>query len=76
MTMQATPENQVRELDRRRNDGIDVTLLWNPQTNRASVAVRDERSGETFEFEVDSSDALAAFHHPYSYADALQALAA
>ncbi len=70
MTMHTTPETQVRELDRRRNDGIDVTLLWNPQRNRASVTVKDERSGESFEFDVDSADALAAFHHPYAYAAA------
>ena len=69
--MRTTPETQVRELDRRRHDGIDVTLLWNSQRERVSVAVEDERSGESFEFEVDSADALAAFHHPYAYAEAL-----
>jgi hypothetical protein len=70
MTMLTTPETQVRELDRRRNDGLDVTLLWNSETKRVSVAVTDERSGESLEFDVGSADALAAFHHPYSYADA------
>jgi hypothetical protein len=70
MTMLTTAETQVRELDRRRNDGIEVTLLWNPQRKRVSVAVLDERSGESFEFEVDRADALAAFHHPYAYTGA------
>jgi hypothetical protein len=58
----------IRELDRRTGDGIEVRLLWNSRTDRVSVAVADERSGETFELAVDSSDALAAFHHPYTYA--------
>ncbi len=68
--MSTTPRTELRELDRRRNDGIEVTLLWNSHTDRVSVAVNDERSGEAFEFEVDSADALAAFHHPFAYAQA------
>jgi hypothetical protein len=59
----------VRELDRRSNDGIDVTLLWNPRTNQVFVAVADERDGESFELEVDPANALDAFRHPYAYAD-------
>jgi hypothetical protein len=68
MTMHGAAETRVRELDRRTNDGIDVALLWNPRRSRVSVAVTDERSGESLEFEVDPADALAAFQHPYSYA--------
>ena len=29
-------ETPIRELDHRREDGIDVTLLWNSRTNRYS----------------------------------------
>jgi hypothetical protein len=47
-----------------------LKLLWNSRTNRVTVAVEDERSGESFELEVDSADALAAFHHPYAHAQA------
>lgn len=65
--MSTTSEAEVRELDRRTNDGIDVRLLWHSRNNRVSVAVRDGRSGESFELEVDSSDALAAFHHPFAH---------
>jgi len=69
MTMRTTtPEIQVRELDRRTSEGIDVRLLWNSHTDRVSIAVQDERSGESFELEIDSTDALAAFHDPYLYA--------
>jgi hypothetical protein len=63
-----TAELAVRELDRRTDDGIDVRLLWGPQTKRVSVAVEDARAGESFEFEVDAADALAAFRHPDAYA--------
>lgn len=70
MTTRTSPEIEVRELDRRTNEGIDVRLLWSSQRNRVSVAVEDERSGESFELEIDSADALAAFHHPYGYAQA------
>jgi hypothetical protein len=66
--MCTTAELAVRELDRRTNDGIDVRLLWSPQTNRVSVAVEDGRAGEYFELEVDAADALAAFRHSYAYA--------
>lgn len=58
----------VRELDRRASDGIEVRLLWNSSTNGVSVAVEDERSGESFVIEVDGADAHAAFHHPYTFA--------
>jgi hypothetical protein len=57
----------TRELDHRKTDGIDVTLLWDADANRVSVAVIDERSGEMFELDVPGADALYAFNHPYAY---------
>jgi hypothetical protein len=60
---------EVRELDRRTCDGIDVRLLWSPHTDRVIVAVNDRRAGESFEFDADPGDALAAFRHPYVYAN-------
>ena len=68
--MRPTPNPTVHELDQRSNDGIDVRLLWNSLTNRVSVAVEDQRAGESFEIDVvDPEDALIAFHHPYAYAN-------
>jgi hypothetical protein len=64
-----TAETGIRELDRRQDDGIDVTLFWNSRTNRLFVAVQDERGGESFRVDVDAADALDAFHHPYAYAN-------
>jgi hypothetical protein len=57
-----------RELDRRTGDGIDVQLLWDPDTGRVSVAVADVHTGEVLQFGVDGRDAIDAFHHPYAYA--------
>ena len=54
-----------RELDHRGGDGIEVRLLWKPDTNRVVVAVVDER--ESFRITVHASDALDAFRHPYAY---------
>jgi hypothetical protein len=65
--MYATTEAAVRELDRRTNDGFDVRLLWDSQRDRVFVTVDDERHGELFALEVDASDALEAFHHPFTY---------
>ena len=67
MFMFTTPQSVVRELDHRRNDGIDVSLLWNSRTNHVFVAVEDQRRGESVEFNVPGADALDAFHHPYAY---------
>jgi hypothetical protein len=66
--MFTTTETVVRELDRRINDGFDVRLLWNSQTNRVFVAVEGRR-GDSLEFEVGAADALEAFHHPFAYAN-------
>ena len=65
--MSTASEIANRELDHRVNDGIDVRLLWNPQTNRVVVAVEDERNNESFEFEVEATEALDGFRHPYVY---------
>jgi len=59
---------QTRELDYRAGDGLEVKLLWSPETNRLTVNVFDSKTGDDFEVEVSSSEALDAFHHPYAYA--------
>ena len=77
--MDTTLETTTRELDRRCSDGITVRLLWNSGTNEVSIAVQDDRGGESFRFGVPARDALEAFRHPYAYvthshvADALPA---
>jgi hypothetical protein len=66
--MSINTETQVRELDRRVNDGFDVRLLWSPETNRVFITVEDQRHGDSCEFETAATDALEAFHHPFAYA--------
>jgi hypothetical protein len=62
------PSILIRELDHRKSDGIEVTLLWNARTKAVSVSVVEERGAASFQFEVPPADALDAFHHPYAYA--------
>ncbi len=59
---------RTRELDFRSTDGLEVTLLWQPETNRVSVTVFDAKTGDDFDLDVDPGDATDAFHHPYAYA--------
>jgi hypothetical protein len=61
------PRIAIRELDHRRADGIEVTLLWNAETKRVFVSVV-EREGDTLEFQVPAAQASDAFYHPYAYA--------
>jgi hypothetical protein len=75
VVMQRTQEAQMqskrtRELDRRSGDGLDVALLWQPETNRVSVSVFDAKTGDDFQLEVDAAEAIDAFHHPFPYAAA------
>jgi hypothetical protein len=67
--MQVVSGTEARELDHRSNDGVEVTLFWSQQTNRVWVSVADDARGDSFELDVDPSDALDAFHHPFAYAD-------
>jgi hypothetical protein len=60
--------NRTRELDFRSNDGLEVTLLWQPETNGTIVRVFDAKTGDDFDFEVDPAEAMDAFHHPYAFA--------
>ena len=66
--MSTAAEAEMRELDHRRNDGIDVRLLWSARPDRVWIDVRDDRLGGSFRVEVDPGEALAAFRHPYAYA--------
>jgi hypothetical protein len=61
-------EPAFRELDHRRNDGIDVRLLWNPVDESVLVTVSDDKTGDAFALTVEPSDAVDAFHHPYAHA--------
>ncbi len=63
----ATDTREVRELDSRRGGGIEVTLLWEPLSDRTFVAVTDERTGDWLAFPVGGGDAMEAFRHPHAH---------
>ena len=58
----------TRELDYRSTDGLEVTLLWEPEANGITVKVYDAQTGDDFDIDVDPAEAMDAFHHPYAYA--------
>jgi hypothetical protein len=63
--------SDFRELAHRRNDGLDVRLLWDPSTDSVCVSLRDSRTGAGFEVPVGPGQrALDVFHHPFAYAGA------
>jgi hypothetical protein len=71
--MQRTEEDimaskQTRELDFRSTDGLEVTLLWQPESDATTVKVFDAKTGDDFVLDVEPADAMDAFHHPYAYA--------
>jgi hypothetical protein len=68
--MSATAFTERRELAHRASEGIQVSLFWSKPSTQVTIAVLDTRSDQALEFEVDGSDALGAFNHPYAYAAA------
>lgn len=64
-----TSTTAIRELAHRRNDGLDIRLLWDSTSDRVTVALHDGKTGEGFELEVGPDErALDVFHHPFAYA--------
>lgn len=68
MTVNSNRPDTLRELDHRRSNGVDVSLLWDEQDNRVFVSVVDDEAGKSFELEVPPGDALHAFRHPFAHA--------
>ena len=57
-----------RELAYRNQNGLEVTLLWDPRSNEVSVEVIDHLDDSGFRLPIAGHLALDAFHHPYAYA--------
>ena len=57
-----------QELAGREGDGLEILLLWSKTADRVKVTVSDSRLDESFELDIASAEALAAFHHPFAYA--------
>jgi hypothetical protein len=62
----------LKELNYRARDGIEVSLLWSPDSGQLAVVVVDEAVGEEFAMEVEPSEAMEVFNHPFAYADKRQ----
>jgi hypothetical protein len=63
-----TIDTEPIELDSRTQDGVEVSLLWQPETDVVLVEVRDWRVGQSFQLVVDAEEALDVFRHPFAYA--------
>ena len=57
-----------KELAYRNQNGLEVTLLWDPRSNEVSVEVIDHLDDSGFRLPIAGHLALDAFHHPYAYA--------
>ena len=66
--MHATTNRTTRELDHRVNDGLDVKLLWNSDTDRRLGRARGRADRRVLRARRRSRDALIAFYDPYEYA--------
>jgi hypothetical protein len=62
MLKETTTEPQA--LASRSSDDVEVALLWHRPTSRLTVSIRDSRTDEAFEFEVEPE--FDAFNH-YAY---------
>ncbi|MGE5273589.1 MAG: hypothetical protein ACM3QU_07490 [Verrucomicrobiota bacterium] len=56
-----------RELARRTNGGLEITLYWDTEQDCISVEVRQPATRETIAFSVARELALDAFHHPFAH---------
>jgi hypothetical protein len=63
-----------REVARRAGGDVEVSILWNESRSRVKVLVSDRSLCTFVDLEVDSGDALTAFHE--AFADATSRLSA
>ena len=58
----------TRELAQRLAAGVEVLLVWHPDTDSVELVLHDQATGAGFQVEVAPEDALDAFNHPYAHA--------
>ena len=58
----------LKELAYRNQNGLEVTLLWDPHSDGVCVEVIDQLDGNAFRLPVAGQLALDAFRHPYAFA--------
>jgi hypothetical protein len=57
-----------RELAFRVTDGLEIALLWDVDTDEATVSVYDAVLDRTFTVPAPRERALEVFYHPYAHA--------
>jgi hypothetical protein len=62
--------SSLKELAYREQDGLEVSLLWDPRSDGVCVDVIDQRDASFLRIPVAGGSALDAFRHPYPYAAA------
>jgi len=62
----------LTELDSRSADGLEVSLLWNPDSGTVFIAVFDAKHDSESIMEIPADKARDAFNHPYAYLYAKQ----
>jgi hypothetical protein len=62
----------IRILHERKSSDLHVMLLWNANTDRVHVLVRDEVTGDKFIVVPDPAEALEAFYHPFCFDAAVE----
>jgi hypothetical protein len=61
-------DTTLRELAHRRNDGLDVRLVWDQARDRVYVELVDHKTGDGFDVMVlPGEKAMDVFHHPFAY---------
>ena len=65
--MSVSLTDPIRELDHRSVNGLEVVLVWYPESNTVAVHVFDARTSTALRAEVDPADAADAFLHPFAY---------
>jgi hypothetical protein len=65
MSISTLTASARRELARRVNGGLEITLYWHPDDDGTSIDVHQTATEETISFPVPADRALDAFHHPF-----------
>jgi hypothetical protein len=58
----------LKELAHRRNDGLDIRLVWDAARDNVFVELVDHKTGDGFDVMVlPGESAMDVFHHPFAY---------
>jgi hypothetical protein len=67
MSTTTLTDTSRRELARRVNGGLEITLFWDRRDNSTSIELYHAATDQTISFRVPPGRALDAFHHPFAH---------